>query len=78
MLNKLKNLFTTQRTNLVVGVLGVSLQLFVLNPWHRKISIQLNSLENKIDKLENDNVKIITNTNINTNIINEEKDINKN
>lgn len=72
MLNKLKNLFTTQRTNLVVGVLGVSLQLFVLNPWHSKINIQLNSLENKIDKLEN----------INTNKINDKKDeikhINKN
>lgn len=65
MLNKLKNLFTLQRTSLAVGVLGVSLQLFVLNPWHSKISIQLNSLENKINKLEN------------TNKINNNKDVNK-
>lgn len=68
MLNKFKNLFTLQRTSLAVGVLGVSLQLFVLNPWHSKISIQLNSLENKIGKigkLEN------------TNKINNNKDVNK-
>lgn len=65
MLNRLKNLFTLQRTSLAVGVLGVSLQLFVLNPWHSKISIQLNSLENKINKLEN------------TNKINNNKDVNK-
>jgi len=53
MLNRLKNLFTLQKTSLVVGVFGVSFQLFVLNPWHSKISIQLNSLENKITMLEN-------------------------
>lgn len=63
MLNRLKNLFTTQRTNLVLGVLGISLQLFVLNPWHSKISIQLNSLENKIDMLENTKEHINTNIN---------------
>lgn len=68
MLNKLKNLFTLQRTSLAVSVFGVSFQLFVLNPWHKQISNQLNSLENKIKKLEN----------INTNKINDEKDINKN
>lgn len=68
MLNKLKNLFTIQRTSLIVGVFGVSFQLFILNPWNKQISNQLNLLDNKIRKLES----------INTNKMNEEKDINKN
>lgn len=63
MLNKLKNLFTIQRTSLAVSIFGVSLQLFVLNPWYKQISIQLNSLENKIGRLKN----------INTNGLDKEK-----
>jgi hypothetical protein len=42
-----------QRTSLAVGMFGVSFQIFVLNPWHEKISIQLNSLENKINNMNN-------------------------
>ena len=52
MLNKLKNLFTIQKISLAVSIYGVSFQLFVLNPWHKQISNQLNLLENKIEKLE--------------------------
>ena len=63
MFNILKNLFTTQRTNLVVGVLSLSLQLFVLHQLYSKISIQLNSLENKIDRFENTNININININ---------------
>jgi len=68
MLNKLKNLFTIQRTSLAVSVFGISFQLFILNPWNKQISNQLNLLDNKIIRLEN----------INTNKLDKEKDINKN
>jgi hypothetical protein len=53
MIHKFLSLMNLQRTSLAVGMFGVSFQIFVLNPWHEKISIQLNSLENKINKINN-------------------------
>jgi hypothetical protein len=40
-----------QKTSLVISICGFSFQLFSLGPWQKKISQQLNSLENKIDKI---------------------------
>ncbi len=53
MIHKFLSLMNLQRTSLAVGMFGVSFQIFVLNPWHEKISIQLNSLENKINNMNN-------------------------
>lgn len=50
MINKFKNLFNLQRISLAISTFGVSFQVFVLNPWHNKISLQLNSLEHKINQ----------------------------
>jgi len=54
MIKKFINLMNLQRTSLAIGIFGISFQVFVLNPWHNKIFIQLNSLENKINKIIND------------------------
>jgi len=43
----IKNFFSQlnlQKTSLAVGIFGVSFQIFILNPWHNKISIQLNKI----------------------------------
>jgi len=57
MIKRFLNLINLQRTSLAVGIFGVSFQVFILNPWHNKISLQLNSLENKINNLEENNKK---------------------
>lgn len=55
MLKRFLNLINIQRICLAVGIFGVSFQSFVLNPMHNKISLQLNSLDNKVNKLEYNN-----------------------
>ncbi len=53
MIKKFFNFMNLQRTSLAISTFGVSFQVFVLNPWHSKISLQLNSFENKINNIEN-------------------------
>ena len=43
----------SQKTSLALGIIGISLQLFVLNPSQNKIISKLNLLENKLNSLEN-------------------------
>lgn len=46
-----KNLFSRlniPKINLLVGTSALIFQITVLNPWHNKISIQINRLEDKI------------------------------
>lgn len=52
MLNKFKKLFTIPRMSLTISIFSLSFQLFILNPWNKKISNQLNLLDNKIKKIQ--------------------------
>ena len=51
MLKKFLNSVDLQKTSLVISICCFSFQLFTLSPWQKKISQQLNSLENKIDNI---------------------------
>ncbi len=53
MIKKFLNFMNLQRISLAISTFGVSFQVFVLNPWHSKISLQLGSLENKMNNIEN-------------------------
>lgn len=35
--------------SLVISSFGVGFQVFILNPWHKKISLQINNLQKKME-----------------------------
>ena len=55
MFNKIFNSTTIPKINLLVTSTGLSFQVFILNPWHSKISNQITNLENAVSskKLRN-------------------------
>ena len=57
MINKFKNIFNLiswQKASFVLSSIGLGFQIFVLNPWQKNISSQLNCIDKKIDNLEYD------------------------
>lgn len=61
MFKKFTNFFTIQKINFCLSVVGISLQLFLLNPSQKKIMTKLDLLDKKINKIDELNKKNKTN-----------------